>query len=187
MLSRVDTEKKRKRNLAHLPFPGAESLSQPPEYFEINIPDSTYSAESAPVNPGRGLMSRAAETYPNVEDTGIRLTDDSQVGERDVNVLSTVQLSNKHSNSRPLTTTLPNQEKNGTYVELDSTRRDRSAPAPSVYKRLNNKEQQLVQSSQVTHTPEVEDEPHYCNVNRPRLPTPESNNSVESNMDQLAA
>ena len=132
-----------------------------------------------------GTMARAAETDPHVGGRRIRLTDVSQDGENDAGCSSLVHPSSKPTNSRHLTTTIPNQGQNGNYVELDSTRRDRSAP--SVYKRLKNKKQQLVQSSPVTHTPEVEDEPHYCNVNRPRLPTPESNNSVESNMDQLTA
>jgi hypothetical protein len=182
---RKHIEKKRKDNIVHQPYLGAASLSEPPEYIEIEIRDNIHSDESVPDNPGRRTTARAAEMDPNVAGTGIRRTDVRQGGEGDVDGVSTLQLSKQQTNLRPLTTTLPNQGRNGNYVDLDSTRRDRTAP--SVYKRLNNKEQQFVQSSQVTHIPQVEDEPHYCNVNRPRLPTPESNYSVESNMDQLAA
>ena len=171
--------------MAFRPYLGAANLSQPSEYFEIDIPDSIHSEESVTVvYPGRGTLGRAAAADPISDGTEIRLTEVSQ-GDGNAG-LRMVHSSTKQRTSRPQTTTLPNQQKNKNYVELDSSMRE-DRTAPSVYKRLANKKQQLVQSSQVTHTSEVEDEPHYCNVNRPRLPTPESNNSVESNMDQLAA
>ena len=97
--------------MALRPYLGAANLSQPSEYFEIEIPDSIHSEESVTVvNPGRGTLARAAAADPISDDTGIRLTEVSQ-GDGDAG-LRTVHSSVKQKTSRPQTTTLPNQQKN---------------------------------------------------------------------------
>ena len=181
-------EKERVNSMTLSPYQGAVHMSRPSEYYEIDIPESIHSEESVTVvNPGGATLPRAEETTADVASIRIRSTDFNPDGGRDVVGSNTVPISSsKHSSARLQTSTLPNKTQNKNYIELDASKKeDRSAP--SVYKRLSNKKQQLVQSSQLTQTSEFEDEPHYCNVNRPRLPTPESNNSVESNMDQLSA
>ena len=80
--------------------------------------------------------------------------------------------------------TLSNQQADGNYTLLDASGREKTSDPP-LYKRLNTINRQAVPSS--PDTPEGGLNQMYGNIgdtSRPRLPTPESSNSSESNVDQ---
>ena len=180
-----DTENKARNIVASQLCVGSAPQSQLSEYSEIEIPYNANESVTA-INLGREKKQRATETIPNVEGTGIHLNVDNQNSGRDLGCSTEADPSNEQQIPSMQTKTLPNQQQIKNYVELDSSTKE-ARSAPSVYKMLSNKKQQLVQSSPVTHISEVEDEPYYCFVNIPRLPTPKENSSVESNIDHLAA